>query len=397
MVRKALFETVSMTTEWFRHSIHTIDATPGDDWLGTSVYLLVSSKLNADPGNPSHHVAAFVDSSNSHAFNRIEETMRGLMLPWESVRYIFLTHAHLDHAAGASNLLEHCSNAKIVCDPRCRPHILDPSGLISSARRVYGDELAEAQVGLMKPVPAHLVETVEDGATIDLLRDIAHPADRNIREQRLLDFLHVEGHAKHHIAIFDKMLDSCFTGDAFGTRFPRTQSILDIPNIFFPTTTPIDFDHVEHLKTIDRVAALGGGLKRFCPTHFGMSTEVAESRRQMIECLGVMEKIRLEAYQTLRADALAGAASNPAETFDRALEAAVASIKTLLEGHILRLVPKTGDAAADAEKVEAARAKIPWDYLRMDTDVNALGLVVAAQRALKRDISSGVKKPLSSL
>jgi glyoxylase-like metal-dependent hydrolase (beta-lactamase superfamily II) len=397
----SLFESVSIATaRGFRHSIHTIDATSGHGvgaelpQGGVSVYLLVSSKINGDPANPRDHTAAFVDSSSSHAFPRIAEVMQTLRLPWESVKYLFLTHAHLDHAAGASHLLQHCPRAKIVCDPRCRPHILDPSGLISSARRVYGDEGAAAQVGLMAPVAPHLVESIEEGATIDLLDDLttsSSPVSRGEeRDQRPLRFMHVEGHAKHHIAMYDEILGTCFTGDAFGTRFPITQQLLGIPNIFFPTTTPIDFDYVEHVRTIDRVAALGGGLQRFCPTHFGMSTEVAESKRQMLKCLAAMEEIRVDAYKALRADAALGAAAQPTKAFDTAIEVAIAGVKALLEHHILSLVPRCGDAAADAARLASVKAKIPWDYLKMDTDVNALGLVVAAQRALKRDMASKV-------
>jgi hypothetical protein len=253
---------------------------------------------------------------------------------------------------------------------------------------VYGDEAAEAQVGNMEPVPGDLVSTVEDGASLDLLGGMQPEhtlcgGGGGVREQRVLDFLHVEGHAKHHIAIYDRITNTCFTGDAFGTRFPRMQRLLGLPEVFFPTTTPIDFDYEEHIKTINRVEMLGGGLHRFCPTHFGMSTEISESKRQMTECLAEMEKIRLEALKTFRADA---SPSNSSSVFDAALQTAVQSVKTLLERHILGLVPRTGDAAADAEKVELVRKKIPWDYLKMDTDINALGLVVAAQRAFKKEM-----------
>ena len=385
---RALYETVSTVTANFRHSLHTIDATPRGDVCGTSVYLLVSSRLGGQPTASADHFAAFVDSSNSHAYRRIEDVVLNLKLPWESVKYIFLTHAHLDHAAGASNMMKFFPNAKIVCDPRCLPHVVDPSNLISSARRVYGEAGALEQVGEMEPIDPRLVESVGDGALIDLCGE------------RPLRFMHVEGHAKHHIAIYDEVTGSCITGDAFGTRYPVTQELLGIPNIFFPTTTPIDFDYTEHVKSIERISQLPG-LQRFCPTHFGMSSEVAEARRQMLSALPVMESIRQRAFEKMMSTKIQldseGIAVDSKEgiarmdkSFDECLLAAVAEVKSLLENHMLALLPSTADAA----RREDVKRRIPWDSLRMETEVNALGLVVAAQRAVKQ---AAKKRSMSSL
>ena len=54
------------------------------------------------------------------------------------MKYIIVTHVHLDHAGGAGLLMEKCPNAKLIVHPRGARHMIDPIRLIQGAKAVYG-------------------------------------------------------------------------------------------------------------------------------------------------------------------------------------------------------------------------------------------------------------------
>ena len=57
----------------------------------------------------------------------------------KDVCHVLLTHIHLDHAGAAGWFAQ--NNAKIYVHPVGAPHLVDPSRLNASARRIYGDAL----------------------------------------------------------------------------------------------------------------------------------------------------------------------------------------------------------------------------------------------------------------
>src|ERR1700722_2846553 len=52
---------------------------------------------------------------------------------------LLLTHIHFDHAGPAGALVERWPELQVFVPPRGAPHLIDPSRLVSSARRVFGD------------------------------------------------------------------------------------------------------------------------------------------------------------------------------------------------------------------------------------------------------------------
>ena len=54
---------------------------------------------------------------------------------------LLLTHIHFDHAGGAGALVERWPDMPVYVHRRGARHLVDPSRLLASARRVFGDEL----------------------------------------------------------------------------------------------------------------------------------------------------------------------------------------------------------------------------------------------------------------
>lgn len=206
--------------------------------------------------------AAFVDDNTTHAVPTLLAALHARKLGPDAVRWVIVTHVHLDHAGGSSALMKACPNATLLAHPRAAPHLIDPSKLVASARKVYGDAEFDRLYGTIEPVPAGRVRVMQDGETLAW-------------GGRTLTFLHTRGHANHHFCLHDSASGAVFTGDSFGLRYPALQR----GGLFvFPSTSPTDFDPDEARRSVDRIAALATAVY---PTHFGEVRDVAEAARQL--------------------------------------------------------------------------------------------------------------------
>jgi glyoxylase-like metal-dependent hydrolase (beta-lactamase superfamily II) len=222
------------------HGISLIDAEylyPGV----VAVYLLQQDDqlaiIETGTANSAANILAVIES---HGFSA------------ENVSYIIPTHVHLDHAGGAGELMQHCSNAQLVIHPYGARHMIDPSKLIAGTIAVYGKEKFQELYGELKPIDASRVIEAPDNFELML-------------GQRRLRFLDTPGHARHHFCIYDEGSQGIFTGDTFGLCYPNLTS--DGKPFIFPTTTPIQFDPPALLQSIDRLMALKP--KQMYLTHFG--------------------------------------------------------------------------------------------------------------------------------
>ncbi|MFO0608766.1 MAG: MBL fold metallo-hydrolase [Polyangiales bacterium] len=280
--------------------------------------------------------AAFIETCTAKNVPALLAALAGEGLRPEQVRYVIVTHAHLDHAGGASALMAALPNATLLAHPRAARHLIDPSKLVASARAVYGAERFEALYGTLSPIDAARVTSLDDGATVPL-------------GDATLTFLHTRGHANHHFVVHDPAYDAVFTGDAFGLVYPRLQRE---GRYAYPSTSPTDFDADEARASIDRIVKLG--TARACLTHFGELTDVAAVGAQLRAWIDVSEALMKEAV---------------------ALPAAEA------EAHIKAgLVARFAATAADVGLMfdEGDR-----QLLAVDLDLNAQGLAWAASKLRK--------------
>jgi glyoxylase-like metal-dependent hydrolase (beta-lactamase superfamily II) len=284
--------------------------------------------------------AAFVDNNTNHALPRLLAALDEAGLGRDQVRYLIVTHVHLDHAGATAALAEACPDATVLAHPRAAPHLIDPSKLVASASAVYGEDEFERLYGTIEPVPEGRVREMADGETLRF-------------GSRDLTFLHTRGHANHHFCIADGGTGSVFTGDAFGLHYPALQAAGPFA---IPSTTPTDFDGELAIEAVRRIVDLEPA--RVYPTHFGEVTEIATTAAQLIR--------HLEFAQGLMLDAEASALPDD-ELYDYVLPR--------LRDYYAGLLDGLG---------ELGRQPQTWELLAMDLDINSQGLAFAANRRRRK-------------
>ncbi|HZQ84142.1 MAG TPA: MBL fold metallo-hydrolase [Acidimicrobiales bacterium] len=148
---------------------------------------------------------------------------------------VAVTHIHLDHAGGVGDVARAFPNATVYVHEKGARHLVDPSRLVDSAARVYGD-LLDSLYGRLDPTPAERVHVLDDGETID------------VGGGRSLTTVDSPGHAKHHLALHDSQSGILFAGDAVGVRLPDA-------GVLRPAAPPPDFDLDQALHSLDKFAA----------------------------------------------------------------------------------------------------------------------------------------------
>ncbi len=290
--------------------------------------------------------AAFVDNNTNRAMPYLLTALDEAGLQPDQVRYLIVTHVHLDHAGATSALAAACPQATVLAHPRAARHIIDPEKLVASATAVYGEEEFARLYGTIEPVPASRVREMEDGDTLQFGR-------------RELTFLHTRGHANHHFCVADTGSNSIFTGDAFGLHYPALQAAGPFA---IPSTSPTDFDGPLAREAVRRIAERRPA--RVYPTHFGPVAAIEETAGQLERHLEFAERVMLEAEASSLDD-----------------EALYDHILPRLRDYFAGLLDGLGDVGRRAET---------WDLLDMDLDLNAQGLAwVAAKRRRKAREAAG--------
>jgi len=280
--------------------------------------------------------AAFVETNTTHAVPKLLAALEAEGLQPEAVDWVIITHVHLDHAGGASALMEACPNATLLAHPRAARHAIDPSKLVASAQQVYGEETFASLYGEIRPIDEARVRTLDDGETLRW-------------GARTLTFLHTRGHANHHFCVLDSKTNAIFTGDAFGLVYPRLQH----HGLFaIPSTSPTDFDAPAAKASLDRIVATGAD--RAYLTHFG-------GHEQLEGIAGQLHR-QLDVYGGIVAQALADEIDEDA--LDTFCEARVRALfDQLLETHGL-----ADDGGAR-------------EILKTDMELNAQGVAFAVKKA----------------
>jgi len=209
---------------------------------------------------------AIIETNTNFAVPKILEALKELHLDRQQVKYIILTHIHLDHAGGAGLLMKEIPNAKLVLHPRGERHMASPEKLIESVKTVYGEQEYKRMYGEILPIKQDRILTVQDDTTLNL-------------KNRELYVFETPGHAKHHIAVFDKMTKTVFSGDSFGIGYPVFK--YDYEQLLFPSTSPTQFDPISAINSIDKILKLKPD--KICLTHYGVIKNIKFSANQLKE------------------------------------------------------------------------------------------------------------------
>ena len=170
---------------------------------------------------------------------------------------ILLTHIHFDHAGAAGALVRRWPEVEVWVHERGAPHLVDPSRLLASATRLYGDEF-ERLWGQVIPIPATNLRVLSGGETIGPWRVEYTP-----------------GHASHHVSYLHEPTGTAFVGDVGGVRIEGGPII--------PPTPPPDIDLELWHESLDTVA--GWQPERLAITHFGSYEDVDHHIATMHEAL----------------------------------------------------------------------------------------------------------------
>jgi glyoxylase-like metal-dependent hydrolase (beta-lactamase superfamily II) len=219
----------------------------------TACYLLV------DKGE-----AVVIETNTNHAVPFILGSLELLGIGREQVKYVIVTHIHLDHAGGTGELMKHLPRAELIIHPRGKKHIIDPGKLIESVKEVYGSAQYKELYGEIVPVPGERVQIANDGDEFQL-------------GSRHLQMFDMQGHAKHHLVVLDKNTGTVLSGDNFGIGYPRMD--LGGFRLVFPSTSPPQFDPGKALDTYERIAGLNPS--RVLLTHYGAIRDIDATLNQL--------------------------------------------------------------------------------------------------------------------
>ncbi|QBP42544.1 MBL fold metallo-hydrolase [Paenisporosarcina antarctica] len=211
-----------------------------------------------------------VESGPSPSVQHVKKGLEALGFSLDEVRYIIVTHVHLDHAGGAGLLLQDCPNAKVVVHTKGARHLADPTRLIAGAQMVYGDKFYDLFDPIV-PIPQERLIVKDEG---DVLV---------ISPTCTLQFLDTPGHAKHHFSIYDPVSNGIFTGDTVGILYD--QLVRDGVDLFLPSTSPNQFDPQAMQHAIDHM--LGMNLTAIYYGHYGMTNNPNDALQQVAEWLKV--------------------------------------------------------------------------------------------------------------
>jgi glyoxylase-like metal-dependent hydrolase (beta-lactamase superfamily II) len=170
------------------------------------------------------------DTGPESTFRNVKAGLEKVGITLSDVRHVFLSHIHFDHAGAAFRFAQ--SGATIYVHPRGAPHLIEPSKLIESATRIFGDKMQKLW-GEIAPVPEKNVRVLNDG-------DITRVGGVEIKA------LATPGHASHHhVYHWD---ETVFGGDIAGVRIGHGPPI--------PPFVPPEL-HVESwLESIEKIRAL---------------------------------------------------------------------------------------------------------------------------------------------
>jgi glyoxylase-like metal-dependent hydrolase (beta-lactamase superfamily II) len=188
---------------------------------------------------------ALFDCGPSTDVATLKEGLHEHGLALRDVRHLLLSHIHLDHAGAAGVLVREHPSLQVHVSEIGAPHLVDPSRLERSARRLYGESF-DSLWGELAPVPQANIQVV---------------GDRVLG----LNCFPSPGHARHHVVYVDDD-GTAYCGDAAGVRIQ--------PHIYvLPPTPPPEVDVEAWHLTLDELGRRQP--ERLALIHFGVADDPA--------------------------------------------------------------------------------------------------------------------------
>jgi glyoxylase-like metal-dependent hydrolase (beta-lactamase superfamily II) len=225
---------------------------------------------------------ALVDPGPESSLQTLLEGLGG-----ERPRALLLTHIHLDHAAATGALVRRWPDLEVYVHERGAPHLVDPSRLLASAERLYGEQMQRLW-GEIVPVPEANVTVLRGGESVLGMRVARTP-----------------GHASHHVCYLHEESGTAFVGDVAAVSIPGVELVV-------PPTPPPDIDVEAWEESIAIIEAWRP--QRLALTHFGPVDEpaphLAEVRERLREEALLARELDEDAYERRHRERVAAAAAS---------------------------------------------------------------------------------------
>ncbi len=227
-------------------------------------------------------VAALVDVGPAVSAGRLLDSLAALKV--DRLDWVFLTHAHIDHAGAVALVLKQYPTARAVVFAKALKHLVDPSKLWAGSQQVLGD-LARAY-GEPPPTPSDRLVAHD---TIDLPD---------------LTILETPGHAPHHLSF-------CWQGRLYPGE--SAGNLLDVQGrTYLRPATPPRFFLPEAVASVDKMLELPDQ-----PVHYGHFEAASSS----VEMLGRFRRQLLRWEEIMKSEVNRREAGTEGELKERCVDA----------------------------------------------------------------------------
>jgi glyoxylase-like metal-dependent hydrolase (beta-lactamase superfamily II) len=208
-------------------------------------------------GRPNAIAAVLLESGGQHALldpgpastlDTLRQQLSARELSVADLKTVFLTHIHLDHAGATGALIRENPNLRVYVHAKGAPHLIDPTKLLASAGRLWGEDLPRL-FGQTLSVPQENLKILEGGESVPF-------------GDQKFEVLYTPGHASHHVAFIDPQENAAFVGDTGGIRIANGPYIMS-------ATPPPDVDLPLWDQSFD--AILSRRPSKLFVTHFGFA------------------------------------------------------------------------------------------------------------------------------
>ena len=188
---------------------------------------------------------ALYDCGAATTLARLKQGLAEQGLELTDIRHLLLSHIHFDHAGAAGSIVREHPGIRVWVSEVGAPHLVDPTRLEASARRLYGERF-DTLWGELVPIPEENISIAKG----DVVGWDAFPTP---------------GHASHHVSYLrDGML---LAGDLCGVRILPSEYV-------FPAAPPPDIDLEAWHASIAEIA--GREPQALALIHFGVTTDVGD-------------------------------------------------------------------------------------------------------------------------
>jgi glyoxylase-like metal-dependent hydrolase (beta-lactamase superfamily II) len=193
---------------------------------------------------------AVLDPGPASTLETLRAQLRSRGLSVSDLEALLLTHIHLDHAGASGTLLRENPDLRVLAHSKGAAHLTDPSKLLASAGRLWGDDLGRL-FGETLPVPERNIQIIDGGETV-------------LVGTRKIEVAYTPGHASHHVTFFDEREGVAYVGDTAGIRIANGPYIM-------PATPPPDIDLAVWEQSF--AAILERQPAKLFVTHFGYAED----------------------------------------------------------------------------------------------------------------------------